>query len=136
MGLFLSTAGNNLELWGVIGKLVVQVLLPVVLGMLLHARFGEWSERHRKGLRYFDQSIILLIVYTSFCESFDKHMFDGFSMLRILGIGASMIILFALIFGMITLASRIFRFNRADRITRHANVYGVVRSGGKWCGTA
>ena len=134
MGLFLTTAGNNFQLWGVIGKLIIQVLVPVVLGILLHTKFGEFAEKHRKGLRYFDQSIILLIVYTSFCESFDKHMFDGFSALNILGIGVSMVTLFFVVFMLISMVSHIFKFNREDRITavfcgsKKSLVHGTVMS--------
>ena len=117
MGLFLSTAGNNFELWGVIGKLIVQVLLPVALGIALHPKFGAFAEKHRKTLRYFDQFIILLIVYTSFCESFERQMFKGYSGWYILGIGAAMVILFFTAFSMITMVSRFFKFNREDKIT-------------------
>lgn len=134
MGLFLSTAGNDFQLWNVIGKLMLQVLLPVVLGILLHARFGIFAEKHRKGLRYFDQSIILLIVYTSFCESFAKHMFTNFGTLRIIGIGVTMVVLFFLIFSLITIISRMLRFSREDNITavfcgsKKSLVHGTVMS--------
>lgn len=134
MGLFLSTAGNNFGLWGVIGKLIIQVLLPVALGIALHPKFGAFAEKYRKALRYFDQSIILLIVYTSFCESFEKQMFKGYSGWYILGIGLAMILLFFLAFSMITLVSRLFRFNREDKITavfcgsKKSLVHGTVMS--------
>ena len=134
MGLFLSTAGNDFQLWSVIGKLIIQVLVPVILGILLHAKFGGFAEKHRKSLRYFDQSIILLIVYTSFCESFDKHMFNGFSKLHIVEIGISMIVLFLLVFMLITMVSRMFNFSREDRITavfcgsKKSLVHGTVMS--------
>ena len=134
MGLFLTTAGNNFQLWSVIGKLTIQVLVPILLGLMLHSRFGTFAEKHRKSLRYFDQSVILLIVYTSFCESFEKHMFDGFGALSLLGIGISMVILFFLVFTLITLFCRIFKFNREDRITavfcgsKKSLVHGTVMS--------
>jgi solute carrier family 10 (sodium/bile acid cotransporter), member 7 len=134
MGLFLSNTGNSFELWGIIGKLIVQVLVPVALGILLHHKFGAFAEKHRKSLRYFDQSIILLIVYTSFCESFDKHMFTGFGIIPIVGIGVAMIALFFVMFALITLVSRAFHFNREDRITavfcgsKKSLVHGTVMS--------
>ena len=134
MGLFLSTAGNNFQLWNVIGKLMLQVLLPVIMGILLHSRLGSLAEKHRKGLRYFDQSIILLIVYTSFCQSFAKQMFNGYSTWHLLEIGISMAILFFLVFTLISITSRLLNFNREDRITavfcgsKKSLVHGTVMS--------
>jgi sodium/bile acid cotransporter 7 len=134
MGLFLSTASNNFHLWSVIGKLIIQVLVPVFLGILLHSRFGTFAGKHRKSLRYFDQSIILLIVYTSFCESFEKHMFDGFGAISVVVLGISMIALFFLVFTMIMFTAKVFRFSREDRITavfcgsKKSLVHGTVMS--------
>lgn len=134
MGIFLHSTVNDFQLWSVIGKLTVQVLLPVILGIVLHTKFGAWAEKHRKALRYFDQSIILLIVYTSFCESFARQMFKGYSIIHLTTIAISMIALFFLIFGMITWTSRIFGFSREDRITavfcgsKKSLVHGTVMS--------
>ncbi|WP_347156389.1 bile acid:sodium symporter family protein [Pontibacter chitinilyticus] len=134
MGLFLTDSGGGFDIWSVMGKLVLQVLLPVVLGILLHRYWGGFAERHKKQLRYFDQSIILLIVYTSFCESFARHMFSGYSFANVLVLGLCMAGLFFLMFGLIYSISRIFGFNREDRITaifcgsKKSLVHGTVMS--------
>lgn len=117
MGLFMSTSSLEFNLWPVIGKLTLQVLLPVVLGLLLNKRFGSVAERNRKYIRYFDQSIILLIVYTSFCESFARKMFTRYSAWDLIELGGLMMALFFLVYGLTYLASRLMGFNREDRIT-------------------
>jgi len=70
MGIFIASGSGNIDLTGIILKLMLQVLLPVILGLLLHSKLGTFAEKHRRQLRYFDQTTILLIVYTAFCESF------------------------------------------------------------------
>ncbi|MDP4210952.1 MAG: bile acid:sodium symporter family protein [Bacteroidota bacterium] len=134
MGLFIAVSSGGLNLWGVIGQLSLQVLVPVVLGIFLHRRWGSFAETHRKKLRHFDQSIILLIVYTSFCASFARQMFKDFSILNIFLLGICMVGLFFLAFSIITLVCKLLRFNREDSITalfcgsKKSLVHGTVMS--------
>ena len=50
------------DLGSVIGKLTIQVIVPVVAGILLNKKLGWFAERYKIYLRYFDQFTILLIV--------------------------------------------------------------------------
>jgi len=97
-------------------QLCLQVLLPVVLGLFLHHKLGMWVSRYKTTFRNFDQSIILLIVYTSFCESFSGNMFSGFSIPEILQLGAMMLSLFLIVFILMNQLSIWLKFKRADRI--------------------
>jgi sodium/bile acid cotransporter 7 len=117
MGLFLKANAADYNLWSVIGKLTLQVIVPVGLGILMHRWLGAFAERNRTPLRFFDQSIILLIVYTSFAESFARKLFAGYSITDLLLLGAIMLVLFFSIYGIIHLLSRLLGFNREDRIT-------------------
>jgi len=134
MGFFMQTSNGTFDFWPVIGKLTVQVLLPVVLGILLHGRYGAFAEKNRQRLRLFDQSIILLIVFTSFCESFARNIFKAFSLLDILSLGFYLTGFFFLVFGLIYLVSRLLGFTPADRITalfcgsKKSLVHGTVMS--------
>jgi len=134
MGLFLTASTESFDLSSIMGKLVLQVILPVALGILLHKRWGAFAERNRKQLRYFDQVVILLIVYTSFCTSFARNMFRGYSLADIATLGAAMISLFFLVYGLIYAISRLLGFNPADRITalfcgsKKSLVHGTVMS--------
>lgn len=134
MGLILTTGTSDFDLWDIMGKLVVQVLLPVVLGIILHKRWGNFALQYKQQLRYFDQIIILIIVYTSFAESFARDMFSGYSLQDLLLLGAIMLILFALAYGLILLAGKLFNFNREDTITalfcgsKKSLVHGTVMS--------
>lgn len=134
MGIFIASGSGNIDLSSIILKLMLQVLFPVVLGLMLHSKLGAFAERHRKQLRYFDQITILLIVYTAFCQSFAEHMFEGHSITDILLLGIGMLGLFFLMFGLINIIGRVFRFSRADGITavfcgsKKSLVHGTVMS--------
>jgi sodium/bile acid cotransporter 7 len=134
MGLYLSTSTGSFDFSSIIVNLIIQILVPVCLGILLHSRFGWFAEQHKKGLRVFDQSIILLIIFTSFCASFASDLFSGMSVLKLVVLGVSMIGLFFFMFFLIRLICKLFRFNREDSITaifcgsKKSLVHGTVMS--------
>ncbi len=117
MGLYLAGGSGDFDMSQVMLKLVVQVLLPVTLGIVLHRYWGGFAERNRKQLRLSDQVIILLIVYTSFSESFARDMFSGYSWGNLLLLGIAMLGLFFLVYGIVHSVSRLAGFGPADRIT-------------------
>lgn len=117
MGIVLTTSTQGFDLTDVIIKLILQILGPVTLGILLNYKFGAFAEKHRKKMRYFDQSIILLIIYTAFCESFSENMFSGHGVSDILVLGLCMLALFFFVYGIIFLVSKLMHFNREDNIT-------------------
>ncbi len=113
---FLHTGTGGGQLWGLAGQLLWQVVLPVGAGVLLNARFNAFAERHKAGLRYFDQTTILLIVFTAFCDSFAQGIFGRYRPADVLKLGAGMVALYLLVFGLIWGLSRSLRFSRADQI--------------------
>ena len=130
-----STMGiDTAGLWSIIGKLVLQILLPVALGMSLNRCWGTFAEKHRHKLRMFDQAIILLIIYTSFCASFAHFVFDGFSWIIIIGCSAGMVALFFIVYGIVGLVCYLLKMNREDTITaqfcssKKSLVHGVAMS--------
>jgi Predicted Na+-dependent transporter len=116
MSLFLSQSGTHLELGPVILKLCLEVLLPVALGLFFHRWLGPWAERNKKLLKLSDQTVILVIVYTAFCDSFASHQFEGHSSLEILALGAAMLGLFLAAFAIMGAVGKAMGFSREDRI--------------------
>lgn len=118
MSLFLSSSQSaEFEFWDVILKLTVQVLAPVFLGVLLHKYLGAWAENHKSKLRLFDKSVILLIVFNSFSESFKSGLFKETSTSSLLLLGVSVIALFFVVYFVLSLLSKLLQFNKEDRIT-------------------
>ena len=134
MSVFLDNIEGSQGLGDVILKLVVQVIVPVIAGIALNSKFGKFANAHRVALRNFDQSIILLIVYTSFCDSFHKKMFDGFPVSDIVLLSVAMVALFFFAMAIVWGLCKVMRFNREDTITavfcgsKKSLVHGSVMS--------
>lgn len=117
MSFLLSNTTGQYDLASVIGKLTVQVIVPVLLGLLLNKRLGWFANRYKTYLRYGDQLTILLIVYTSFSESFSLNLFANYSLGDLVWLSSLMLGLFFLVFGLVYLLGRLLNFSREDNIT-------------------
>lgn len=133
-GLFIAADTGGFDTSRIVMKLCLQVLLPVIIGLILHRYFGAAAERHKKTLKMFDQAVILLIIYTSFCKSFTEHLFDGLGLLTIILLAAGMVLLFLSVFGLMNLISKLLHFSREDQVTvvfcgsKKSLVHGTVMS--------
>ncbi|HNZ43200.1 MAG TPA: bile acid:sodium symporter family protein [Bacteroidales bacterium] len=117
IGLYLGTSSADFDFGPVIIKLLLQVLFPVILGMLLHFKWGAAAEKYGNILAYFNQIVILLIVYTSFCDSFANNIFAGYSAVMLMLLGASLILLFYIVYFVVFVAGRLLGFSREEKIT-------------------
>ena len=59
-----------------ISGLLSEVILPVLMGLLLQHYWRTWAKRNSGLLAKFDEGVILLIVYSSFPESFLSNVFQ------------------------------------------------------------
>jgi solute carrier family 10 (sodium/bile acid cotransporter), member 7 len=117
MAVYSNPAAGEIGLADVIFKLCLQVLLPVVVGVLLHKRLSAWTEKNKGWLRKMDQLTILLIVFTAFSASFREKMFDGFTAIEIIFLGMAMLVFFLVMALVMHLLSLAAGFSREDRIT-------------------
>lgn len=69
LDLALGRSGQTLPLGAVMLDLVRWLVLPLALGQLLRPLLGELAARHKAGIGVVDRLAILLLVYTSFCDS-------------------------------------------------------------------
>jgi len=142
-GLFITSNSEvHADTSQIVGKLLLQVLLPVVLGLLLHRYWGPFAETHKKKLKLFDQTVILIIIYTSFCHSFYLHLFDNFTAGGLLLLGVGMLTLFLAVMGIVYGISQLLGFSAADRITvifcgsKKSLVHGTVMANVLFAGSA
>lgn len=100
--------------WG----LIKEIIIPVFLGLLLQPYWGKWATKYNRQLSLFDKTIILLIVYASFAESFESGVFESIGNTYLLGIAVGVLVLFVLIYGLIYLLARYaLKLNREEQIT-------------------
>ena len=75
------------------------LLLPLVAGQLSRPVLGAWAQSHKSLINNVDKTTILLLVYTSFCDSVAQGVWtkNGASVLLPAFVGS--IILFVIVFG-------------------------------------
>ena len=110
----MRTAGTTLPLGPILLDLVRWLVLPLVAGQLLRPWLGEWAGRHRARIGLVDRGTILLLVYTSFCDSFAQHIWSGG--MQVVVIGVLCAVLFVAVMALTAWSSRALGFNREDRI--------------------
>ena len=117
IGFFLLSRSMDFNASGIITKLIFQILLPVIAGMIMHPLLGSLADRHKKLLKYFDQSVVLLIIFTSFGKSFTGGIFSSVKPSHGFMLFAAMTVLFFLIFSILRILSRIMGLSYADAVT-------------------
>ncbi|QCE42904.1 bile acid:sodium symporter family protein [Psychroserpens sp. NJDZ02] len=134
MGLFVNDAQTDFDFTDIYLKLIVQIILPVILGLLLQRFLGAFAHKHRSKLTLFDKSIILLIIYKSFAESFNDNIFSAVSLLDLGIIFIGVIVLFGIAFSLTGFISKKLKLNAEDQITaqfcgtKKSLVHGTVFS--------
>jgi solute carrier family 10 (sodium/bile acid cotransporter), member 7 len=112
----LKTTGQTQPLGPVILDLFRWLVLPLAVGQALHPWLGRVAARHKAGISVVDRSTILMLVYTSFCDSFQQGIWSrhGAGQLwLVLGIAVA---LFVVVMFAVSLAARALRFSREDKI--------------------
>ena len=134
MGLFVHDAQTDFDFTAIYTKLIVQIILPVVVGMIMQRFLGDFVQRHSSKLTLFDKSIILLIIYKSFAESFSERLFSSVSVLDLLALFGGVLALFLMVFVTTGFFSKLLGFSIEDRITaqfcgtKKSLVHGTVFS--------
>lgn len=117
MSLFLDFTTENV-LFDVYAGLMLEIILPVVLGLLLQRFWGGWATKNSKMLSNFDKSVILVIVYNSFAHSFDNGVFDTLSRAFVIELFVAVIFLFILVYALLyILCKYVLYFSLPDMIT-------------------
>lgn len=101
----------------VLQKLFMQVILPLLIGLILQRFFGNIARQNSKKISFFDKSVIVLIVYSSFCAAFNSNLFLSVGWKDLLKLSIMVIGLFFVVYHSIELISRTMKLNVEDRIT-------------------
>ncbi|WP_140485226.1 bile acid:sodium symporter family protein [Flavobacterium sp. GSA192] len=117
LGLFLNTTTNSYNLGDIYTKLIIEVVVPVILGLFLHRFWGNLAQKHNNYLTLFDKSIILLIIYKSFAHSFEENVFSEIDAFAIMTIAIAVTVLFYLVYFLTGFISNKLGFSAEDKIT-------------------
>ena len=115
LGLVLGAAGQSLPLGRVVLDLLLWLVLPLFIGQALRPLFGAFATRHKPRIGVLDRLTILLLVYTSFCDSVKAGVWSaGLTPLLVSTLSSLALLAIAMLF--VSSASRALGFTRPDRI--------------------
>lgn len=75
VALLARRVGEGLPYTAVILDLLLWLVLPLAIGQMLHPLLGGWAKRWKGWIARVDRGTILLLVYTSFCDSMKWGVF-------------------------------------------------------------
>lgn len=115
LSLVLGASGQTLPLGSVVLDLVLWLILPLFLGQAARPLFGKLAARHKVGIGIVDRLTILLLVYTSFCDSVLGGVWNRGAMPLAIAGGASVLLLTTTFWATWTTA-KVLGFDREGRI--------------------
>ena len=114
VGVLLKTGGKTLALGGVMLDLTLWLLLPLALGQAFRPLWGAWARRHKPTISRVDRVTILLLIYTSFCESTQSGLWSQGHPFLAVGLVCAGLLLVAI--RTTSLLARRLGLSRPDRI--------------------
>lgn len=111
-----ASGGAGMPLGPVILDLIIWLVLPLIAGQLARPWLGAWAGRNKKRINVVDRLTILLLVYTSFCDSVKWGVWSnhGWGLVAATLVGTAL--LFFLAFGAVSVACDLLGFPAEDRI--------------------
>jgi len=117
VSLLTSSSGGSLSLGDAILKISLLLLLPFLLGQAVRPLLGKWFAKYKRYINTFDKSVILMLVYGSFCDSVKSGLWTDYGFWIL---GVTMLVTACILATVLFLSSRAARlmgFNREDSIT-------------------
>lgn len=116
MAVVMKTTGETRPVGPVIVDLLRWLVLPLAVGQILRPWLGAWATQHKKRINVVDRGTILLLVYTSFCDSFKQEVWSRHGVGQVLLVLALCIVLFVAVLVITGRLAHLLGFSREDRI--------------------
>ena len=97
-------------------RIMLQLLLPFVLGQLLQPWIGDFVRRHAVALKWVDQGSILLVVFTAFSAAVIEGLWRQVPLSTLLSLAVCCGVLLALSLTLTTCSSRALGFGKEDEV--------------------
>jgi solute carrier family 10 (sodium/bile acid cotransporter), member 7 len=112
----MKTTGEPQRIGPVVLDLLKWLVLPLAVGQALRPWLRTWAQAHKPRISIVDRLTILMLVYTSFCDSFQQGVWTGHSGPQLVIVSLVCVALFALVMILTAISSRALGFTRGDRI--------------------
>jgi sodium/bile acid cotransporter 7 len=98
-------------------SIVLQLLVPFILGQIASRWIGAWVNRHRQVLGWYDRSTILMVVYGAFSAAVVEGIWARVSVTQILWLAAVCAVVLAIVLTATAFGARALGFSKEDEIT-------------------
>jgi sodium/bile acid cotransporter 7 len=116
VSLLVGQGAGGIDLGATLLNLCAMLLLPLVLGQLLRPLLGRFFARHKRYTSIIDKLVILLLVYSAFCNSMISGLWQQQGP-EVIGMAfGGTAILLAVILFMTTRSARALGFDHADKV--------------------
>jgi sodium/bile acid cotransporter 7 len=112
--LTMGTGGSGMSGDSIV-DLVLQLLLPFVLGQISRRWIGSWAAQHSKALGRYDRSTIVLIVYSAFSQGVAQGIWHQIAPIQLAWLALIEGALLAFVLTATHLVSRVLGFSHADQ---------------------
>jgi sodium/bile acid cotransporter 7 len=116
VGLLISAHGAGAS-GDEIKSIVLQLLLPFVLGQVARRWIGGWAQKNRALLSYVDRGSIVLVVYTAFSEAVVRGIWGQVSTADLAKLLVVCAVLLAAVLAATAWGARLLGFSKPDEIT-------------------
>ncbi|UPR59772.1 bile acid:sodium symporter [Vibrio sp. ED004] len=114
--LFMGLEGAELNLMESVVSISKMLLLPMIVGQLMRPLLFEWTQKYKSVVNKLDKYVILLIVYSAFCDSIEHGIWSDFSpMLLLVSAVICLVVLMVMVHG-IQWSARKVGFNHQDEV--------------------
>ncbi|XP_025123917.1 sodium/bile acid cotransporter 7 isoform X2 [Bubalus bubalis] len=98
-GSFLLGSSSSVPFTSIFSQLFMTVVVPLILGQIVRRYIRDWLERKQPPFGTVSSSVLLMIIYTTFCDTFSNPSIDldKFSLLLVLFIICSIQLSFMLL---------------------------------------
>jgi sodium/bile acid cotransporter 7 len=134
MSYFISVETMEFDFSEIYFSLIAEIIVPLIFGIFLQKYFGNWAIRYASKISLFDKSIILIIVYKSFSESFLNGIFNTIGIFDMVVLASAVILLFWVVYYSIKYVCYRLNINREDSIaiqfcgSKKSLIHGSVMS--------
>lgn len=113
----LMQAGGQMAAFGpLLLKITLLTLVPFIVGMGCRVFLRHWADQNRRFLNLLSNAVILLIVYTAFCDSVEGRVWEKFGIGLTLEVLAAVVVLFTTVSLLILAVSSAVHLSREDFI--------------------
>lgn len=114
--LLMNTTGEATVDFSSVIDIVLQLLLPFIVGQLIRPLVIDWLQRYAEPTKLVDRGSILLVVFAAFSESMKEHIWSTVTVLEVAAVVGVCILILAVVLGVTAAVGKRLGFSLPDRI--------------------